>query len=62
MLDINNLFLFFLVFSTISVLRTGFIFVSALLQNPPKKMVFNNRALTFLGVFLSYIITYLINL
>jgi len=51
---------FIAVFSTIAIIRLIVNFVSALLSNPPKKMEFSDRVLTIYGLFLSYIITFLI--
>jgi hypothetical protein len=60
--NIDSLFLFLNIFSILLVLRVVYRFISALLSNPPIKLIMGNRELIFLGIALSYIITYYITL
>jgi len=60
--NLESLFLFAFIFTLLSVSRTTFRFTSALLQNPPKPFLMSNRELVFLGLSISYVITYLIKL
>jgi len=53
---------FIAVFSTIALVRLVINFVSALISNPPRKMEIGERALIIYGLFLSYLICYLIYL
>jgi len=58
--NIDNIFLFLFIFSIISFTRVAFGFISALVQNPPKKFVMSTRELIFYGLALSYVITFLL--
>lgn len=60
MTSIDTIYLFIFVFSIIAVIRTVFRFVISLLQENPTKMVLSGRETLFLGLFITYIITYLI--
>ena len=60
MTSINTIYLFIFVFSIVVVLRTTFRFIISLLQEQPKKLEISGRETIFLGLFISYIITYLI--
>jgi hypothetical protein len=62
MIIYSTICLFLFVFSILTNLRLVIKFVSALLQNPPKKMVLSGRELIFNGLMLSYLITYIIKL
>ena len=62
MFNIDSLFLFLNVFSILLVLRVFYRFISALLSNPPTRLIMNNRELIFLGISLAYTITYFIKL
>jgi hypothetical protein len=62
MINLDSLFLFTFIFSILTVLRTVFRFISALLQNPPKPFVMSSRELFLLGITVSYALTYLIKL
>jgi hypothetical protein len=62
MFNLDSLFLFTFIFSIMAVLRTVFRFVRALLQDPPTPLVLSSRELIFLGMSISYILTYLIQL
>ncbi len=60
MLNIENIFLFLFIFSILTNLRVVIKFISALLQDPPQKLVLSSRELFFNGLMLSYLITYII--
>jgi len=60
MYSLETIFILIFVFSVLTVARTLFIIIRALLQETPDKIVWSNRGLVFLGVMLSYIITYII--
>jgi hypothetical protein len=60
MLNINTLFIFLLVLSILYTFRILFIFISALLQTPPGKMVVSSKELVLLLFTVSYIITFII--
>ena len=62
MFNIDSLFLFLFIFSVLTVLRTVFRFVSALLQNPPTRLVLEGRELIYFGITISYVLTYIIKL
>lgn len=62
MLNIESIFVFVLIFSTLVTLKNVFKFIGALLQKEPRPLVLSNRELIFLGLSLSYIITYIIRL
>jgi hypothetical protein len=62
MYNIDTIFLYLNVFSILFVLRVSYKFISALLSNPPRKLILGNRELIFFGVSLAYVITYLITL
>ncbi len=53
---------FIFIFSVISLVRLCFNFFSALLSNPPKPFEFEKYEIIVYGLFVSYIITYLINI
>jgi len=60
MYNIETLFLFLNIFSILYVSRVIYRFISALLSNPPIKLIMNNGELIFLGITIAYIITYII--
>jgi hypothetical protein len=60
--NLDSLFLFVFILSILTVIRTVFRFLRALLQNPPAPLVLSSRELIFLGISISYVITYLIQL
>jgi hypothetical protein len=62
MSDINTIYLFVFIFSTLTVLRTVGRIISSLFSNPPKTMVWNRWELVFLGLSISYCLTYLIKI
>ena len=57
--NIENVYTFIFVFSIFVTLRNVGRFISALLQKEPQPLNYTNRELIFLGLSLSYIITYL---
>lgn len=59
MLNISTLFFFVFVFTILVVIRNTFKFMGALLQKEPQPVVMSNGELIFLGLSISYIITYL---
>ena len=58
--NIDAIYLFVFVFSILVSLKNVTKFISALLQTEPKPLVYSNRELIFLGISISYIITYLL--
>jgi hypothetical protein len=60
MYNIESIFLYLFIFSVLTVLRTVFRFIGTLLQNQPERIVLSNRVLIYLGLSMSYIITFLI--
>jgi hypothetical protein len=62
MTNIDTIYLFVFVFSSILLMRTIFRFIISLLQTIPEKMNLSGREILFNGLSLSYIITYLIQL
>jgi hypothetical protein len=58
--NLNTIFLFFFIFSVLTVVRTAFRFIRALSQTPPKPLEFSGRELIFLGIAVSYCLTYII--
>jgi len=60
MTNIETIYLFGFIFSTILLVRTALKFIISLLQTKPEKMVLSNREILFNGLSLSYLITYLI--
>ena len=60
MTNIETIYLFVFIFSTILLVRTTLKFIISLLQTKPEKMVLSDREILFNGLSLSYLITYLI--
>jgi len=60
--NLDSLFLFAFIFSILTVIRTVFRFLRALLQTTPTPLLLSSRELIFLGISISYAITYLIKL
>jgi hypothetical protein len=58
--NLDTIFLFVFIFSVLTVVRTVFRFIRALSQTPPTKMVLSGRELIFLGLSVTYCLTYLI--
>jgi len=61
MFGVDNIFLFLFVFSILSVTRISFMFILSLFNDPPTVLTFSKIEIIIFGVFLSYIITYLLN-
>jgi hypothetical protein len=61
MLDINNIFLFVFIFSILGVFRVFFKLFVSLFGNPPKKLELSNKETILFGLFISYIITFILN-
>lgn len=59
---ISNITLYLFVFSALAMVRLGVNFVSSLLSDPPKPLNLTTREMVLSGLFLTYIITYIINL
>jgi hypothetical protein len=60
MYKLDSIFLFIFIFSVLTVVRTVFRFISTLLQTIPTKLVLSDRELIFLGLAVTYCLTYLI--
>ena len=58
--NLNTIYLFLFIFSVLTVIRTVVRFISALLQNPPSQLKLTRWELIYLGITLSYTITYII--
>jgi len=58
--NIETIYLFIFVFAILVVSKNTTKFISALLSSEPKLLVYNNRELIFLGLSLSYLITYIL--
>lgn len=59
--NIDTIYLFVFVFTILVSLKNVTKFIGALLQREPKPLVYSNRELIFLGLSISYIITYIIS-
>lgn len=59
MLNINTIFFFLFIFSVLVLLRTVFKYIGALLQKEPNQVLISGRELIYLGLSISYIITYI---
>ena len=60
MLNIDTLFLFIFIFSTLTLFKTIFKVISAVSQKIPQPVFQSDTSLLFHGLALTYIITYLI--
>lgn len=58
--NVESIFFFIFVFTTLVVLRNINKVISALMQKEVKPITFGNRELITLGLSISYIITYII--
>jgi len=58
--NIDTIYLFIFIFSISVSLKNVTKFIGALLQKEPKPLVYSDRELIFLGISISYIITYLL--
>jgi hypothetical protein len=59
---LNYLSLFFFVFSLLGTIKLIFNFLSSMLSTPPKPFEMTNLETITYGVFLSYLLTYIIYL
>jgi hypothetical protein len=59
--NIDTIYLFVFVFTILVSLKNVTKFIGALLQREPKPLVYSNRELIFLGLSISYIITFIIS-
>jgi len=57
---INQIYTFLFIFCLLAVFRTVTNFFVSIFSNPPKKIEYTDKETILIGVFLSYIITYLI--
>ena len=57
--NIESIYFFILVFTILVSLKNVLKFMGALLQREPKPLDYSNRELIFLGLSVSYIITYI---
>jgi hypothetical protein len=57
--NIETIYFFIFVFTILVSLKNVTKFIGALLQKEPKPLVYSSRELIFLGLAVSYIITYL---
>jgi hypothetical protein len=60
MTDINTFYLFVFIFSTLTVIKTVGRIISSLCANPPKPIVWGKWELIFLGLAISYCLTFII--
>jgi hypothetical protein len=60
MLNVETFFLFIFILSILNIVRTLLNFLRSLLQTPPERYMVSSRELTFIGLSISYIITYFI--
>jgi hypothetical protein len=58
--NLTPLFGFIFVFSVMALLRLSFNFLRAIFSDPPKPFEMDNKETIMYGLFISYIITYLI--
>lgn len=60
MCNFESIFLFLFIFSLLTVTRVVFRFIITLLHKNPEKIVYSDRVIIYLGLSVSYIITFLI--
>lgn len=60
--NFDEVLFFLFIFSILIMIRSTFVVISALYQNPPQKVEFSDKALIILGISISYFFTYLIKL
>jgi hypothetical protein len=58
--NINTIFLFVFIFSVLTVLRAVARIIGSLFVHPPKKMEWYRGELMFLGLAITYCLTYII--
>jgi len=61
MLGVSSIFLFLFVFSILGVSRVVGMFILSLFNDPPTVLKFSKNEIIIFGIFLSYIITYILN-
>jgi len=61
MLDINNIFLFIYIFSWLVCTKEIIKLLRSIFSTPPKPLIYSNLEVIYLGLSISYIITYLLN-
>jgi hypothetical protein len=59
-MDIKTILLFIFIFSILTVSRTVIRLIGSLISNPPKRFLLNNGELIYLGLAISYCLTYII--
>jgi hypothetical protein len=60
MIDINTILLFVFIFSALTVLKTVARLIGSLISNPPKRFMWYTGELIYLGLAVSYCLTYII--
>jgi hypothetical protein len=60
MCDLNTIYLFVFIFSVLTVLRTVARIISSLISTPPKRMEWYRGELIYLGLAISYCLTFII--
>jgi hypothetical protein len=60
--DLAPLFGFTFIFSIMALIRLGITFLRAIFSNPPKQFEMGDKETIIYGLFMTYIITYLIYL
>ena len=58
--NLDSIFLFIFIFSVLTVVKTVFRLVSSLFTNPPKPIVWGKWELIFLGLAITYCLTFII--
>jgi hypothetical protein len=58
--NIESIYFFIFVFTILVVIKHTTKFIGALLSKTPKPLVYGDRELIFLGISLSYLITYIL--
>jgi hypothetical protein len=60
MSDLNTIYLVVFIFSSLTVLRTVAKVISSIISTPPKELVWSREGLIFLGLAITYCLTYII--
>ena len=60
MTNIDTIYLFVFIFSTLTVVKTVGRIIGSLFHNPPKPIVWGKWELIFLGLAITYCLTYII--
>jgi len=61
MVDIKNIFLFVFIFTLLVCIRNIVILFISIFKTPPKQVKYTNKEIIYIGLSISYIITYLLN-